>query len=326
MKKHHFLHHRLLAAVLALVCVLGLVPPPAFAATPSTMKMEDCAYNGTKYVSPTLGECYMHQMRFDFHGSTMGFCAEKGKGMGRSLIGHTWGSPKSISDPTVKMMMAYYYAHSTGVFTDQAKALGVDTVWSSQYSWDMNAWVQAIVWRYKANSLTDPVIACAEELMYVYNNLHHTSYTSIDDIQDGTSFRGRTQYIFDLGAQGVWGDCEVYEYAYAGPGTSSHPKEKHAMRYIFYRGLAQVSNWVRLKFAAMNLKKLASWNARKRFSTSLSTTSVILYPSITLWHVWLNSRQAVFRQADAVCGLSISFLSINFRIRLTILGVLCYTF
>ena len=32
-------------------------------------------------------------------------------------------------------------------------------------------------------------------------------------------------------------------------------KEKHAMRYTFYRGLAQVSNWVRLKFAAMNLKK-----------------------------------------------------------------------
>jgi len=29
------------------------------------------------------------------------------------------------------------------------------------------------------------------------------------------------------------------------------------MRYAFYRGLAQVSNWVRLKFAAMNLKKTA---------------------------------------------------------------------
>ena len=42
-------------------------------------------------------------------------------------------------------------------------------------------------------------------------------------------------------------------------------KEKHAMRYTFYRGLAQVSNWVRLKFAAMNLKKLATWKARKRF-------------------------------------------------------------
>ena len=34
-------------------------------------------------------------------------------------------------------------------------------------------------------------------------------------------------------------------------------KEKHAMRYTPYRGLAAVTNWVKLKFAAMNLKKLA---------------------------------------------------------------------
>lgn len=36
-------------------------------------------------------------------------------------------------------------------------------------------------------------------------------------------------------------------------------KEKHAMRYTPYRGLSQVTNWVRLKFAAMNLKKIAMW-------------------------------------------------------------------
>ena len=36
-------------------------------------------------------------------------------------------------------------------------------------------------------------------------------------------------------------------------------KEKHAMRYTPYTGLAQVTNWVRLKFATMNLKKLAKW-------------------------------------------------------------------
>lgn len=36
-------------------------------------------------------------------------------------------------------------------------------------------------------------------------------------------------------------------------------KEKHAMRYTNHRGLARVTNWVRLKFAAMNLKKLANW-------------------------------------------------------------------
>lgn len=34
-------------------------------------------------------------------------------------------------------------------------------------------------------------------------------------------------------------------------------KEKHAMRYTHQRGLARVTQWVTLKFAAMNLKKLA---------------------------------------------------------------------
>ena len=37
-------------------------------------------------------------------------------------------------------------------------------------------------------------------------------------------------------------------------------KEKHAMRYTHHRGLARVTNWVTLKFACMNLKKLASWS------------------------------------------------------------------
>lgn len=32
-------------------------------------------------------------------------------------------------------------------------------------------------------------------------------------------------------------------------------KEKHSMRFTFSRGLTRVTNWVRLKFAAMNLKK-----------------------------------------------------------------------
>ena len=41
-------------------------------------------------------------------------------------------------------------------------------------------------------------------------------------------------------------------------------KEKHGMRYTQYRGLAQVTNWVKLKFAAMNLKKMAIWKWNDR--------------------------------------------------------------
>ena len=40
-------------------------------------------------------------------------------------------------------------------------------------------------------------------------------------------------------------------------------KEKHAMRYT--SGLAAVTRWVRLKFAAMTLKKLANWSWEHSF-------------------------------------------------------------
>lgn len=36
-------------------------------------------------------------------------------------------------------------------------------------------------------------------------------------------------------------------------------KEKYAMRYTQLRGLPRVSDWVRLKYACMNLKKMAMW-------------------------------------------------------------------
>ena len=42
-------------------------------------------------------------------------------------------------------------------------------------------------------------------------------------------------------------------------------KEKHAMRYTHHRGLTRVTNWVRLKYAAMNLKKLANWSWNNSF-------------------------------------------------------------
>ena len=226
MKSMTKLGSRLLSMLLALLCVLGLFPTAAFAAetTPSTIKLTNCTYNGTHYESPALGVCYMHQMRYDYDGdSVMGFCSEKGKGMGWSLEGHKWDKPEPISDPTVKNMMAYFYCHTSGVFTDQAISLGVAETWGPDYVWVMNAWVQAIVWRYKEGLFSDPATACAEELMYVHNNINGTNFKSIDDELEGWSFRDRALYILGLGEQGVWGDCDVYEYHYAGPGSSYHP-------------------------------------------------------------------------------------------------------
>ena len=54
-------------------------------------------------------------------------------------------------------------------------------------------------------------------------------------------------------------------------------KEKHGMRYTQYRGLAQVTNWVKLKFVAMNLKKLAMWKWKASLSTLISCISNFKY-------------------------------------------------
>lgn len=223
-KTWHSLKNRVTAMLLALICVLGLLPTTALAAGADTIKLERFGMSGVSYQSASLGRCTMHQMYYGVAGKTsVGFCGTKGGGMGTSLIGQTWGDPKPVTDPTVKMMMAYYYAHSLGIFTDKAHALGVDDIWDSGYSWYMNAWVQAIVWRYKDGSLGDPATACAEELMYVWNSLKGASYTSIDQTCDGATFRDRTKYILDLGKQDVWGDCDVKEYSFTGAGSAAHP-------------------------------------------------------------------------------------------------------
>ena len=53
--------------------------------------------------------------------------------------------------------------------------------------------------------------------------------------------------------------------------------EKHGMRYTLYRGLSQVTKWVRLKFAALNLKKLAIHLGRDR-RQPLFYTLLIRFP------------------------------------------------
>lgn len=52
-------------------------------------------------------------------------------------------------------------------------------------------------------------------------------------------------------------------------------KERHAMRYTHHRGLAAVTRWVRLKFAAMNLKKLARWLCQENLA---SLCILLLWP------------------------------------------------
>ena len=166
-KIYYPLRMRLTALLLVLICTFGLIPTTAFAAG-DTIKLKDFGYTGVTYESAALGRAQLHQMYFqDGTTTTVGFCGTKGGDMGNSLRGQTWGNKAPITDPTVITMMAYFYSHANSKFTDEAIAMGENNVWSEAYCWRMNAWVQAIIWRYKQGLLSDPVVACAEELMAV---------------------------------------------------------------------------------------------------------------------------------------------------------------
>ena len=57
-------------------------------------------------------------------------------------------------------------------------------------------------------------------------------------------------------------------------------KEKHAMRYTHHRGLARVKSWVRLKYAAMNLKKLADWSWNNSFFHLIASLFSAIYAEV----------------------------------------------
>lgn len=237
---YHNLKTRALDLLLALVCVFGLHPTAAFAADkgtsgpPETLKLEKFGYAGVAYHSPALGQCHLHQLYFNDGKKTgIGFCAQHGKGMGTSLVGQTWSRPDPVKDPTVLTMMAYYYAHSTGVFTPEAEALGVNQVWDADTTWRMNAWAQAIIWRFETRSIgSDPAKTCAEEYMAVVNSLEGGNYKSINDDYHGESCLERAKYVLDLGARGVWGKATAYQYAFTGKGSSVH--KPHDVQQVIY--------------------------------------------------------------------------------------------
>jgi len=56
-------------------------------------------------------------------------------------------------------------------------------------------------------------------------------------------------------------------------------KEKHFMRYTYYRGLAKLRMQALLTFAAMNLKKLAKWKKKN---------ALFSWPSLGFFVFWKN--------------------------------------
>lgn len=216
--------NKILALFLAALSILGLIPVEAGAADNDVIKLKDYVYTGLTYTSEALGSSDIHPMKFSYNGGAEGFCADHGKGMGTSLIGQTFGNRTAITDPSVLLLMAYYYSHTTASYTSAAISAGLNASWDGDYTYLMNAWVQAVIWRYRTGAFSDPVLAAAEELKDVYNGMKSAGAASVDDIIPGRScsYLEFTQDIFNQGTA-TWGEAEAYLYAFTGSGSESHP-------------------------------------------------------------------------------------------------------
>ena len=69
---------RMLALLLAVLCVVGVLPTgTALAAGSDTITLSDYKYTGLSYTSAALGKSSVHPMTFKHNGSTVtGFCGE----------------------------------------------------------------------------------------------------------------------------------------------------------------------------------------------------------------------------------------------------------
>ena len=236
---------RLLSLFLTAICVIGLIPTSAFAASsenmPSEITLKKSDYfldtDGSKtYNSPSFDKpLYLHIINMNVGGKTkVGFCAEHGKLLGNTLIGKKWGNPEPVTNSFIKMMIGYYYCMTDAKYqTDAYKEKWGGELWTDQnlirYH---NAWIQALCWRALGQGAAIPSdaegqkVAIAKELMYIANAKNGTSYSDIyTDKYGTTTFYQKGEKVLDN--TDCWPDVDVTLYHYIGGNATSPDGKKH---------------------------------------------------------------------------------------------------
>lgn len=236
---------RLLSLFLTAICVIGLIPTSAFAASsenmPSEITLKKSDYfldtDGSKtYNSPSFDKpLYLHIINMNVGGKTkVGFCAEHGKQLGNTLIGKKWGNPEPVTDSFIKMMIGYYYCMTDAKYmTDAYKAKFGSQLWTDQNMIRYhNAWIQALCWRALGQGAAIPSdaegqrVAIAKELMYIANAKNGTSYSDIyTDKYGTTTFYEKGCKVIDN--PDCWPDVDVTLYHYIGGNATSPDGKKH---------------------------------------------------------------------------------------------------
>lgn len=236
---------RLLSLFLTAICVIGLIPTSAFAASsenmPSEITLNKSDYfldtDGSKtYNSPSFDKpLQLHIINMNVGGKTkVGFCAEHGKQLGNTLIGKKWGNPEPVTNSFIKMMIGYYYCMTDAKYmTDAYKAKFGSQLWTDQNMIRYhNTWIQALCWRALGQGAAIPSdaegqrVAIAKELMYIANAKNGTSYSDIyTDKYGTTTFYEKGCKVIDN--PDCWPDVDVTLYHYIGGNATSPDGKKH---------------------------------------------------------------------------------------------------
>ena len=152
---------RAIALLLALVCVMGILPLSAFAkglsTAPKSITQKSCNYmfNGGspvryKAANSTVnsyGIPYVFdvQMNVPGYGTARGLCAYQVGTLGGRANGQRWNFQKEITHPSLKLMLTYIYGYTYGEFTEAGKAAAMEP-WGAMWSDMWFVVAQALTW------------------------------------------------------------------------------------------------------------------------------------------------------------------------------------
>ncbi len=250
--KHKFIQ-RALALLLALVCVMGILPLSAFAAERSsapgsiTQKSSDymkiggqsVRYRAASSTINNVGLPYVFNEQVDVpgYGTTRALCAYQKGTLGPAANGQKWNFKNEVNSASLKVLLTYIYSHTYGDFEDAGNAIGLEH-WNQYWS---NIWflvAQAMSWYYEHGIIIDInsnkegfIEQCAEEFVAAMK-LYHKTYGQSSWITDWDSIG--THSIIDSKDGGVTG-ISAYDYVTTGVNlVLEHPEYYHEYHLWIY--------------------------------------------------------------------------------------------
>ena len=227
---------RALRLLLALVCVLGVLPLSVFAASglssapgSITQRSSDymkiggksVRYKAASSVINNVGLPYVFDEQVTVPGldaPVRALCAYQKGTLGPAANGQKWNFKNEVNNASLKVLLTYIYAHTYGNFTEAGNAIGLEH-WNNYWSdiWFMVA--QAMSWYYEhgiikdVNSDKEGFIEQASEEFIAAMKLYHQTYGQSSWITNWGSIG--THSIIDSKDGGATG-YSAYDYVSTG--------------------------------------------------------------------------------------------------------------